>query len=736
MSGASVDLAIGGMTCASCVSRVERALRRVPGVAQAEVNLATERAHVTLGADPSPDIDALIAAIERTGFRAVPVTDARGPVPPAPLVTLDTWLLVVALLLTAPLVAPMLLAPLGIDAMLGPRAQWSLATTVQFVCGASFYGAAWRALRDRTGNMDLLVALGTTAAYGLSVVLWVRHGDATDHVPHLYFEASAAVIAFVRLGKWLEARAKRGTAAALRALATLRPDTARVIGADATEADVAVAQVRVGDRLAVRPGERFAVDGRIVAGATHVDVSMLTGEPLPIACAVGDPVRAGTVNGEGRVEVQVTGTGAETLLAKIVRAVESAQAKRPPIQRFVDRVAAVFVPVVVGIALVTGLAWWVLGRDATEAVIHAVAVLVIACPCALGLATPAAILAGTGAAARRGVLIRDIDVIERAHMIDVVAFDKTGTLTVGRPRVERFDVARGADAPADALLALAAAVQRGSEHPLARAVVAAADAQADGGVVPQAIDVRARPGEGIEGRVAGRHVAMLSVAAARRAGFVWPGGADADGVVDAVDDVDAATGAWLVELAPQPRVLARATFADTVRDTARAAVARLQAGGREVVMLTGDVDGAARAVATAVGIDTVVAGCSPTGKAAWIAQRQAQGARVAMVGDGINDAVALAQADVGIAIGGGTDVAMQTAAVTLMHADPRLADVALALAARTRGRIRGNLAWAFVFNVVGIPLAAAGLLSPVFAGAAMAASSVAVLLASLSLARA
>jgi Cu+-exporting ATPase len=711
------DLAIQGMTCASCVARVEKALLKVPGVESASVNLATETA--TLQA-PAGALEAALAAVQKAGYEAK-VADQARPAPPPAALGRDTIELLAAVLLTAPLVVPMLAGLFGTHWMLPAWLQWLLATPVQFVVGARFYRSAWKALAARAGNMDLLVAIGTSAAYGLSVWLALA-GDGA----HLYFEASAVVITLVRTGKWLEGRAKRQTTEAIRALSALRPETARVL-ADGVERVVPVDHVRVGDAVVVLPGDRVPVDAEVTDGESHVDESLVTGEGLPVAKSPGSRLTGGSVNAEGRLVARTVAVGAESTLARIIRAVESAQAAKAPIQRLVDRVSEVFVPVVVAIAFVTLLAWGLGTGNWEAAVLNAVAVLVIACPCALGLATPTAVMVGTGVAARHGILIKDAEALEIAHGARVVAFDKTGTLTEGRPslvQVVPLGIAR------EEALGLAAAVQGGSSHPLARAVIEAARGEAV--PVPAAERMRTVAGRGVEAVVAGRPIAIASRRWARELGAAGLVSLDAD---SARLESEGMTVSWLVEAGPGARALALLAFGDALKPQAAAAVARLRALGIVPVLVTGDSRGAALAAGRLAGIDDVRAEVLPEDKAAVVAQLRAAHGRVAMVGDGINDAPALAAADIGIAMGTGTDVAMHTAGITLMRGDPSLVADALDISRRTHAKIRQNLFWAFVYNVVGVPLAALGMLSPVIAGAAMALSSVSVVSNALLLAR-
>ena len=732
----TIDISVGGMTCASCVMRVERALRQVPGVDDVAVNLATESARISVAAREGTADDGLDARLRRAvrtaGYEPRTASALESAASESP------WHgfapVAIGLALSAPLLAPMLLQPFGIHAMLSPWWQLLLAAPVQFWLGARFYRAGWHAARALTGNMDLLVALGTSAAFGLSLWLWWR--AAPGDMPHLYFEASAVVISLVLLGKWLEARAKRQATSAIRALQQLRPEVAHLVGAR-TEADVPLSEVMAGDRLAVRPGERIPADGKVHEGQSEVDESMLTGEPLPVAKGSGDTVTGGSVNGDGRLVIEVRAVGAESVLARIIRLVEDAQAAKAPIQRLVDKVASVFVPVVIGIALLTLVGWLLVGAGIETALIHAVAVLVIACPCALGLATPVAVMAGTGVAAKHGILIKDARALELAHKVDTVAFDKTGTLTLGRPMLTAL-LPTDDSLQADALLAVAASLQSGSEHPLARAVLQAAKTKGIAVAAPR--NVRAMPGRGVRGFVgtAGTadgdgEYAIASLRWCAELGVV-PSKAD----VARLQSQGATVSALLAfdgaidtdtDRVGTPRLQALLAFTDEPKPHAAEAVAALRARGLRVVMISGDNLQAARAMAARVGIapEDVRADVLPADKASQVTALREGGHIVAMVGDGANDAPALAAADVGIAMANGTDVAMEAAGITLMRGDLALVAQALDLSARTVSKIRQNLFWAFAYNVVGIPFAAFGLLSPVVAGAAMAASSVSVM---------
>ena len=705
----SVELSIEGMTCASCVGRVEKALLAAPGVETATVNLATEKATVSFLSGVTRPLD-LIAAVENAGYGALVTGEdgsrqAQADARDAERRKAETVRLVIAMILSAPLLLPMFAV------MLPAWLQLVLATPVQFWLGARFYIAGWKAVRAGTGNMDLLVALGTSAAYFFS--LWLMF---QPHVHHLYFEAAAVVITLVLLGKWLEGRARRSTSAAIRSLMALRPDVARV-ERDGEVIEVPVEAVGVGDVVVIRPGERVAVDGRIITGASALDESLITGESLPVEKNPGDKVTGGSINGSGFLRVATIAVGAQSTLSRIIALVESAQAKKAPVQKLVDKVAAVFVPVVLVVAAITFLGWWLIKGDPGAGVIAAVSVMVIACPCALGLATPTAFMVGAGVAARAGILIRDAEALEHGRSIDAIILDKTGTLTEGKPAVT--DVIVLAPVREDELLRLAAGAQQGSEHPLAHAILAR---HGEDTPLPHLESFTAHVGRGLVASVEGRKLAIGN----RR--LMEENGVDAAALEDRVAALESEgrTVMWVAELGGRPHLLGAIGVADPIKPNAREAVARLKALGVAPRLVTGDNERTARAVAAKVGVEDVAAGVLPEGKAAQVEELRAAGKRVGMVGDGVNDAPALAAADVGIAMGTGADVAMNAAGVTLMRGDPMLIADAIGVSRATYRKIQQGLFWAFIYNIVGIPLAAFGMLDPVYAGAAMAMSSVSV----------
>lgn len=771
-----IDLNIGGMTCASCVSRVERALKKQEGVVDATVNLATESARITVNAPATPiTVGLMKRAIRDAGYE--PRTPEAAEADAA-----ERWLglprdfvpVLFALLLSAPLVLPMLL---GHEWMLPAWVQFALATPVQFIIGWRFYKAAWSSIKAMTGNMELLVAIGTTAGWAMSTWLWWRAEAGV--MPHLYYEGSAVVIALVMLGKWLEARARRQTTDAIRALQALRPEVAHLLpdGIRRTEAsDVPVDELLAGDRVQVRAGERFPADGKVIDGSTQADESMLTGESMPVEKREGDPVTGGSLNGDGTVQVEVRATGAQSVLSQIIAMVQDAQAKKAPVQRLVDQVAAVFVPAVLLIAIATFAWWWTQGAGLETSILRMVSVLVIACPCALGLATPAAIMAGTGVAARHGILIKDAEALENAWKVDTVAFDKTGTLTEGHPRLLLIEATKGVDE--EAVLEAAAALQAQSAHPLAHAVLEAARLKGVTVNPEAATEVKAVPGRGTQGIVKGARLVLGSLRWMEEL-QVQPG------PLATVVQQQIEAGATLSVLATQTGgddgawvALAVLAFGDEPKANAMMALRQLRARGLKLVMVSGDNEAAAHAMANRLGMKPgrpeaggeVIAEVLPADKARVVRQlreggvvsasasaeagdaaaqprlddpigavgpvetpavpRSRQQHHVAMVGDGVNDAPALAAADVGIAMshvqGGGSDVAMQAAGITLMRGDPAMVAAALEISRKTVSKIRQNLFWALIYNAAGIPLAAMGFLNPVVAGAAMALSSVSV----------
>lgn len=700
------------MSCASCVSRVEKAIKKVDGVIDVSVNLATEKA--TVKANSNVNLATLMSAVDKAGYHAVKMTDqqthAKDTEKQASL-----WPIVVSILFAIPFVLPMLLEPFGFHLMMPAWLQFILASIVQFGLGAKFYRSGFSALKAFTGNMDLLVAIGTSAAYGLSLYQLI-----TGHYDHLYFESSVVIITLILVGKWLESRAKHQTTQAIEALSALRPEVALVRQGD-HEISSPISQVKVNDIVVVKPGERIPVDGIIMEGTSSSDESMLTGESFPVNKTVNDVVTGGTINGEGLIIVKTTAIQSDSKLSKIIEMVESAQAKKAPIQRIVDRISAIFVPVILIIALITLLAWGIIYHDWQQALLHAVAVLVIACPCALGLATPTAIMVGTGVAARQGILIKDAEALETLHNVNTVAFDKTGTLTEGKPDLVEIDVV-GTETP-DQILSLAASMQAGSEHPLAKAMLSKAK-QYD-----YAKNITSVTGLGVMATIENTEYYLGSLR--------WMKSLNAY-FVNMDDKIDELTskGYTISFLAKQQAedsvvILALFGFADVIKPEARNAIDALHQLHVNTVMLTGDNQQAANYVGQQLNLDKVIAEVLPQDKANYIYQLQKESHtntnnQVAMVGDGINDAPALAAADIGIAMGTGTDVAMHTASITLMRGNLYLIADAIDISRRTYNKIKQNLFWAFFYNLIGIPLAAFGFLNPMIAGAAMALSSVSV----------
>ncbi|MCL5042326.1 MAG: heavy metal translocating P-type ATPase [Gammaproteobacteria bacterium] len=712
------QLSLSNLSCAGCVRRSETALLGVPGVVKVEVNLASEQARVSFvsGTDP----DTLLAALAKAGYPGQWLNNeqsqsSREDVQEHKL-RIERRHLIGAAILSTPLAFAMFPEMFGRPEWMPPAyLQLVLASIVQFWFGARFYRGAWHALRNRSGNMDMLVAMGTTAGWSLST--WNVLTTPGGQMPVLFYEASAVIITFVLLGKYLESRAKGQTLEAIRALTALRPDQARKRTLEGDQM-LPLAQIQTGDHIVVRPGERIPVDGEVIEGGSHVDESMLTGESLPVSRQPGDKVSAGALNQDGVLLINTTGVGQDTLLASIVRLVESAQASKAPIQRLVDRVSAIFVPIVVVIALLTwGIGSLLIGPQA--ALLNAIAVLVIACPCALGLATPTAIMVGTGVAARNGILIRDAEALELAHGIDTVIFDKTGTLTQGKPAVQAFIALH--DRSAEPALQQALALQQDAEHPLAAALRQYAD---DQGVSAERVtDFTVHAGRGTSGVLHGQKLWLGNARLLQEQGLdLAPWQAQA-----AEQEALGHTLSWLAaERDGTADVVALIAYADSLKPGARDTVEQLRASGIDSWLVSGDSQAAARAIAAELGIDQVRAQVLPEHKADVVNELRAQGRKVAMIGDGINDAPALAAADVGMAMATGTDVAMHSAGITLMRGELQLIPAALQVSRKTWAKIRQNLFWAFIYNSLGIPLAAIGLLTPMMAGAMMAASSVSV----------
>ena len=735
----SCDIPVSGMTCAACSARVQRALEKAPGVKSANVNLMTGTATVTYdAAETTPD--RLVSTIRDTGYGAEPPrADAaaeeriadRDAARDAEVRELRSKFIVSAAVAVISMAIGLL--PGGMAAMGSGRRYLLLALTIPVVgwAGRHFYTRAWAAFRHHSADMNTLIAVGTGAAFIFSLVATLASDWLTAQgiAPEVYYEAVAWIIALILLGNLLEARAKGRTSDAIRRLAGLRPPTARVLR-DGVESDVPLADLRLGDEVVVRPGEKVPADGTIVDGASSVDESMLTGEPLPVAKKAGDGVVGATLNRNGAFRFRVERLGEDTVLSRIIRLVEQAQGSKAPIQRLADRVSAVFVPVVISIAIATFVIWFDFGPQPAylHAMVAAVTVLIIACPCAMGLAVPTAVMVATGRGAELGILVKGGEALERAGDLEVVVLDKTGTITEGRPTVTET-----LGAQPDEALRLAAAVERSSEHPLGEAIVEAAAAR--GVSLPPATRFESITGFGVAAQVEGRRVAVGAARLMEREGV-------AVGTLEADAARLAAEARTTVYVAADGELLGVLGISDPVRPTSRSAVERLRAMGLDVVMLTGDARATAESVARAVGIEHVVAEVLPDHKLDEVRRLQAGGKVVAMVGDGLNDAPALAAADVGIAIGTGTDVAMESGSITLMRGDLAGVPQAIALTRRTMRVIRQNLFWAFIYNVIGIPVAAGVLypflgvrLTPAMAAAAMAVSSVSVVTNSLRLRR-
>ncbi|NLC45909.1 MAG: heavy metal translocating P-type ATPase [Firmicutes bacterium] len=707
-----VELGLEGMSCAACAARIEKVLNQAEGVEKAAVNFAAETATVQYDSSQTTP-EELMEIVAKAGYSAyVRQGVEEQPERDRELKAVGRIALVSAIL-TAPFLVTMVFMMTGRDGGIftNPWFQFALATPVQFVIGFRYYRGAYHALRGGGANMDVLIAMGTSAAYFYSLYNLFAH-PGSHH--NLYFEASAMVITLITVGKYLETVAKGRTSAAIKKFMGLQPKTARVIR-DGKEEDLPVELVQVGDVIAVRPGEKIPVDGEIIEGYSSVDESMLTGESIPVEKKVGDQVVGATINKTGAFKFRATKVGRDTALSQIIRMVEQAQGSKAPIQKLADQISGVFVPTVIGIAALTFLIWYLGFGNFTAGLINAVSVLVIACPCALGLATPTSVMVGTGKGAELGILIKGGEHLERAHKIQAIVLDKTGTITQGQPEVT--DIITLGEKSTQDLLTLAAAAEKKSEHPLGEAIVRRAEEEQL--ALPEAEEFQALVGRGIEGKIGGQRILLGN----RR--LMEEGGISLAAGEEKLVELEG-QGKTAMLLAVDGRLEGIIAVADTVKEHSKAAIAFLQKLGIEVWMITGDNQRTAHAIASQVGVENVLAEVLPEHKVQEVAKLQSQGKLTAMVGDGINDAPALAQADVGIAIGTGTDVAMEAADITLMSGDLRGIPAAIELSRATMGNIRQNLFWAFIYNSLGIPFAAFGFLSPVIAGAAMALSSVSV----------
>jgi Cu+-exporting ATPase len=746
IAAAKVELPITGMTCANCAMNIERTLnKKVPGVVQASVNFASERAAVQYLANLT-SVEEIIAAIRQADYDAIPpeetgeAEDIEQRARRAEIAE-QTRKFIVGLLFTLPLFLWSMARDFGLlgawsHALWVNWAFWALATPVQFYTGWDYYTGGWKSLKNRSANMDVLVAMGSSVAYfySLSVLLYPALGS------HVYFETSAVIITLIKLGKMLEARAKGKTGNAIRKLMGLRPKTATIIR-DGKELEVSLKEVKVGDALVVRPGEKIPVDGVVLEGNSAVDESMLTGEPIPVDKTPGDSVVGATINSEGFLKFRATKVGKDTALAQIIKMVQEAQGSKAPIQALADRVAAVFVPGVIGIATITFILWWTLGGEFVPAMIRLVAVLIIACPCALGLATPTAIMAGTGKGAEKGILFKDSEALEKATKLETIVLDKTGTLTLGRPTVAEV-IAFNSSSPVKdkkELLRIAASVEKGSEHPVGRAILKEAEKQNLELFEPE--DFKASGGLGVQARINGQMVYV------GKPGWFVEMGVDMVGGNDHVHTLQR-QGKTLMAVVVGKELAGLIAVADSLKSESKEAVADLRARGLKVVMLTGDNTETARSIGEQVQVDEIVAEVRPEEKSMKVKELQGKGHMVGMVGDGINDAPALAQADVGIAIGTGTDVAIETADVILASGNLLGVSRAIQLSRATMRTVKENLFWAFIYNIILIPVAAGLLypleflpsvlrqLHPILAALAMALSSVTVVSNSLRLYRA
>lgn len=721
------DFKIVGMSCASCVNRIEKVLNQSEGIDTAQVNLVTEKASVSFDKNLL-DEKKIIELIKSVGYEAEVVSETtkkNNKDSKKKLLESEKKLVIISALLTLPLVLPMILNPLGIHFMPSAWIQLLLAAPVQFFIGARFYKSAWGAIKARTGNMELLVAIGTSSAFGLSIYLLLKNINTLSHnTPHLYFEGSSVIITLVLLGKYFEAKAKQQTSSAINELQKLQPDTA-VLFKNGVEKVLPIDKLNIDDIVIIKPGERIPVDGIITRGSTQVDESLITGESLPIDKKENDAVVGGAINGDGNIHVKISALGTETTLARVIRMVEDAQAVKAPIQRLVDKISAYFVPTVILISIVTMIVTYFIVGDIEIAILNSIAVLVIACPCALGLATPTSIMVGTGVAAKIGILIKDAEALEITHSVTMIAFDKTGTLTEGKPSISELI---SFEENEEYILKLLSSIQSGSEHPLAKAILKRAkelDLKYD-----SASSVKAIPGKGLQAVINGDHYLLGSKK------LLLDFAIKDENINKKANEREqlGETVSFLIR-EKDLKVLAIISFKDKIKQDTYKTIKELKALGIKTLMLTGDNQGSAKVVAEELGIDSFRAEILPQEKSSIIKEFKTKGEIVAMVGDGINDAPALAMANIGMAMSTGTDVAMHTAGITLMRGNPLLIPDAISISKATYSKIKQNLFWAFFYNIIGIPLAALGYLNPMIAGSAMAFSSVSVVANSLLLKR-
>lgn len=711
---------IEGMTCSACVGRVERVIKNVSGVDHVSINLATENAYIDGSEFSDSDI---ISAVEKAGYQAVIADNRRHKSDDDSGISLQVWKLLLSGLLSLPLMASMFLEMYNANWKIPGSFQFILAFPVQFIIGWQFFSGSYKALKMRAANMDVLVAVGTTAAFGLSTYLLLS-AQSGENVS-LYFETSSMLITFVLLGKYLEAKAKKRTVSALKGLIELQPDMACIIDSDGNQTYIPAESVKIGQTLLVKSGDKIPVDGIVIEGISSVDESMLTGESIPVVKQIGDEIKAGSINIDGYFHFEAKAVGNNTLLSKIIKMVEDAQASKADIQHLVDRISEIFVPIVLLIAVITFGGWFYYSGELELSIINAISVLVIACPCALGLATPTAIMVGTGIAASHGILIKDARALELASRITTVAFDKTGTLTKGKPKVAT--IFSSSDTPVTQISRIAASMQKGSTHPLANAIIEYQKEHSDSALLSLS-HFQNLPGKGILSAVDDLEYILGTKALMKEHGL------DIDKLsVELPDDIKDKTISWLTSITPERELLGAIVYEDEIKGNAKECIASLHRLGIQTLMITGDNTDTAANVSQQLGIDNFIAEVLPDEKADIIKQHSQSGECVAMIGDGINDAPALAQANLGIAMATGSDIAIDSAHITLLNGDLDRVQAAIDISRKTYETIRRGLFWAFIYNAIGIPLAMSGYLNPMIAGAAMAMSSVSVVLNALHL---